>query len=1461
MAENNKAGSSSQDEENYSLGTPIARGGMGSILVAEDRKLGRKVALKVMTFDAYADEAMRRRFVREAHVLARLAHPNIVPIHDIVWEGEIPQFYTMKLVRGRTLQAILDGLRQGGPDDCREHTLDELLAIFLKVCDAMAFAHSQGVVHRDLKPANVMVGEFGEVLVMDWGLAGLEGDEAPVFQLKSKNRDGELAGLGDEPAGMSLTMDGVVMGTPRYMSPEQAQGRVDEIDVLSDIFSLGGILYAILTLRPPVDGASVEEVLKKISSGSIEPPTGIHSDGVKGRRAGVPHCPGGQVPRGIASVAMKALALERRQRYQGVPALVEDITSYQTGFSTSAETVGPVGQLLLLIKRHRLATASLLTILLLSVGFMIKLMGTVESERRAADSERRTAYSAVLAQALAAREHHDFGQARRLLASIDPGLRGFDWRLLSGHCQGDEVHAFRLGQGSETAPQCLAFLPGSQRIALISRDGRLHVRDMDGREAVAARPLPALPESHGNAERFHGISFSPNEKRLAYACGDLLRVLDTETLGVLYEKTSRLPQFGWLDDERFLFGFNGSVAPPPSPEPGAFILDFQGVEGAGGEIPSTPLRQMCAPLGISADRQVFVLHQVNTDPGSWERTLHVFRAEGDLAEIPVPIYSMPGREYPGVLALSDTGRFLAFTAGAALKQSVRVLDVSSGRVLFDHEFQFPIHGLAIDSAERRLGMVGDDSVVRLYDFTRGNPRGRETNTYDDEISPSRCQPVDGRGAHAPPRELMTRSAQDGRAWFFYGHEKRVLGLVFDTQGAFLTAGGDGVIRRWYRHVVRPQVRIGYLDTTYDLGHPAASVDGRLVIHEVGRDVFVLDLETRWQRRLVKRHAPLAVLSGGRPVTQDRVSGDVVVWAKQGEIWHEQTRVLGEVPFWHDGKTRAGVLSRDETRLVGVLAGRLFCVDFEKETIAWSGDLGKASSAFARHALSPDGVWVASTDFGPRVSIHRFAEPEKIVTWLGGEPRDYDTVMAFARDGRLLYTGNEDGRIRVWNTATWKERPALGWPAHLSAVTAMAVSHDQTLIGTSGDATLKLFPARGESEKMPRREHLSFQLGQSANWIQFARDGMGRDRALLHSAPERALEIWPAGSETAVPEIMVAKVDPEPRSLRHHGAVLLPDGRLLVAGGEAHPSVREAVALSDCRLYDPDKKTWSWTGSMRTPRTRGLTLSVLPTGKVLVAGGMARGGAPLALCELYDPATGMWTAAGSMASPRAGGVRLSLSDGSVLAGGGREDGSVERYRPGQDAWSPVGPSTHAASGASWAVLPNGDVLVVGGRAPTPRRGGSVFDPSAGTWQEISAPFEERTSSSATTLLGGGVLLVGGRSSSGLTEGVELFDPVTQRWRVTSPLPQPRSNHTATLLADGNVLVVGGMVKGGPSHVSNEALIFDVETEEWRGVPGLSRARVHHSATRLKNGDVMIVGGRDAELVPQGVELLITSPGGA
>lgn len=390
----------------YTPGREIARGGMGAILSATDQTLDREVAMKVILAEAEASSSARQRFLREALVLARLEHPNIVPIHEMGRNAQGQLYYTMKLVKGRTLQAILTAIQQGDAATIEHYTLDRLLTIYRKVCDAMAFAHHQRIIHRDLKPENVMVGEFGEVLVMDWGLAKhlddelhtqTEAERAQAIEGFQELSDAQLA------AGESgLTMDGSVMGSPQYMPPEQAEGRLADIGTHSDIYSLGGILYAILTLRPPVEGRKVAEVLDNVKSGNITPPThysasrrgGVQVSGGEvgdaSKAVGLPHCPDGKVPASLSAVTMRAMAFQPAERYANVAQIVADVEAYQGGFATSAENANALTLLRLFIRRHKTMTAAAALMVLLTMGFLGKVISSERAARaHALDSAQR----------------------------------------------------------------------------------------------------------------------------------------------------------------------------------------------------------------------------------------------------------------------------------------------------------------------------------------------------------------------------------------------------------------------------------------------------------------------------------------------------------------------------------------------------------------------------------------------------------------------------------------------------------------------------------------------------------------------------------------------------------------------------------------------------------------------------------------------------------------------------------------------------------------------------------------------------------------------------------------------------------------------------------------------------------------------------------------------------------------
>ena len=245
----------------YQLLGEIAHGGMGSVLRGRDMDLGRDLAVKVLLDEHSGQSVLVNRFLEEAQICGQLQHPGVVPVYDLGILADHRPFFAMKLVKGQTLAALLSG-RSSPADD-----LPRFLSIFEAICQTMAYAHARGVIHRDLKPANVMVGAFGEVQVMDWGLAKIlpkdapkkEGDARPVNETI-------VAGLRSENEG-ALTEVGSAMGTPAYMAPEQARGETEAIDRRSDVFALGSILCEILTGGPVFSGNRSIEIVRASARG------------------------------------------------------------------------------------------------------------------------------------------------------------------------------------------------------------------------------------------------------------------------------------------------------------------------------------------------------------------------------------------------------------------------------------------------------------------------------------------------------------------------------------------------------------------------------------------------------------------------------------------------------------------------------------------------------------------------------------------------------------------------------------------------------------------------------------------------------------------------------------------------------------------------------------------------------------------------------------------------------------------------------------------------------------------------------------------------------------------------------------------------------------------------------------------------------------------------------------------
>jgi serine/threonine-protein kinase len=293
----------------------IDRGGSSNIVRAFDRDILREVAIKVLFAEVADGDRQAERFVEEARITGQLEHPNIIPVYEFGLQENGRRYLCMKVVDGENLEDVLARL---GEERLKPEALADLLPIFVKVCEAVSFAHSRGVIHRDLKPRNVMVSEFGQVYVVDWGIARLrvqqEGQTGQTGQTGAEGVRVRLS-VGNPELGRTATPSEFA-GTICYMAPEQLEGRDADLDERTDVFALGGMLYQILTGKAPIAPETVRPVYKGPRF-TIEPP----------ERA----VPGGRVPAELARIAMRALSYEPRDRYASVVDLQRDVEHFQRG--------------------------------------------------------------------------------------------------------------------------------------------------------------------------------------------------------------------------------------------------------------------------------------------------------------------------------------------------------------------------------------------------------------------------------------------------------------------------------------------------------------------------------------------------------------------------------------------------------------------------------------------------------------------------------------------------------------------------------------------------------------------------------------------------------------------------------------------------------------------------------------------------------------------------------------------------------------------------------------------------------------------------------------------------------------------------------------------------------------------------------------------------------------------------
>ena len=1093
-----------EDAERYDMLGEYARGGLGRVMQARDERLGRTVAIKELLRRSRLAESL---FVREALITARLQHPGIVPVHEAGrWPSGEP-FYVMKLVSGQSLMVLI-----------REtESLAERLALLphvIAVIDTLAYAHNEGVIHRDIKPANVIVGDFGETVVVDWGLARDEKQPVPLAQNLVEM---ELAALAD-PAHDSTTVwlsvgnysvSGKVIGTPAYMAPEQARG--EEVGAKADVYALGALLYELLAGTAPYTGKEPQVVLDRVLAG---PPAPL----VEQDR---------HIPRDLIAIVDKAMARDPGQRYPSAVELAEDLRRFHTGKLVSAHHYSTWTLVRRWLWRHRspalvAATALMVLAVMAVVGVdrIVTEKNHAQAQRAAAETRGAdlvllqaqssllrdpTAAMAWLAQVLEpgpidddrfheARQHYDEAVARGVARHVIPHGDGIERTiptpdgefLISASRDGalrlidPERGTARILYRSDNAHFfSVALSPDRRWLAAGTRKGVIHLLALDGEYRVrAARQLD------GHRRHVRVVRFTADAHLVSISLDHQIRVWDVasgeDRAMYHYASYAASSEDGeWLargmndDNLTLIDAISGDEiwqATLRRPEP-----------IAPGEVPGPgPRATPLGPMAFSPDRRQLAVHGqdgvvrlVDTENGSVR----------ELGRIDAPLWMTP-------IAFSPTGRWLATTDEESAIQLWNVETGERERIWRGHSR--PVFALTFTDDERFLGSTSDDATARVWELASDHVR--EFVGHTDDVSQIAFH--DG-GA------TISTASFDGtvRIWPFEPRAVQQLAMPgpvwavrFDDSGDLVTVGEDLELRQI---ALRDEQRqeLGGLDLDALAIDTAQTMTTGKFLSQLKRrptpQIVIWNLQdgTRQIRTGFDSIARKVVFSqDDSTMVSLHQDHSIRVWSVEG----------GEPQLIRPESAVCGIaVSRDGALLATTSSSRAEVLDLASKRVvgrfATPDDIACLPGKPGRHVVfSGDGSWVAVSGSGRGVALWHPSS---------GSARELDTrgqrvfQLASSPDGRLLAATIESREVVVWDAHSGQERHVGKHEDHVYHVTFSP--RGNLLASASVDGTVGVWN--------PTTDELRVLRGHSDEVIRVA---FSRDSSLLVSSSlDRTMWIW------------------------------------------------------------------------------------------------------------------------------------------------------------------------------------------------------------------------------------------------------------------------------------------------------------------------------------------------------------------
>ncbi|HUE69396.1 MAG TPA: serine/threonine-protein kinase [Pirellulaceae bacterium] len=1024
----------------YQIVREIGRGGMGIVYEAVQDSPQRRVALKVLPFAAALDPRQRLRFQNEAQAAARLRHPHIVPVYDSGSAGGV-HYFTMKLIEGASLSAVVAAQRRRGSSRGREHnTADlptssplarlphcdpqyvrEVARLMRQAAEALDHAHAIGIIHRDIKPGNLLVDEGGQLWITDFGLAAVQGSEG-------------------------LTATGDILGTLRYMSPEQASARRGVVDHRSDIYALGVTMYELLTLQPAVRGEDREQLLARLSHD--EPP--------------LPRQWNPAIDYDLETILLKAMAKAPEERFATAQSLAEDLERFLTGRPVHARRPGLLARGAKWVRRHKAAatagvmvtlTAALL--LAVSTGVIWLALRAEQRQRALADARelesRRHRYAAQMNLAMQEWHAGNVAKVHDLLAQNAPrpgerDLREFEWHHLWRLCQ----HARRGTLDGGSGPiRAVAVAADGKLWAAGNEEGSIHLWD-----AVTGKLRFTIP-SLGAPLR--SLAISPDGERMAASTGDghvrLWELTTQRLLSAGGQGNTDAPALAFSPDGEALY-VAGNVHPLGiySGRTG----EFRQLHGEGVYSPNC--------LAVSADgRQIatagndraVVLWDVSASPPAAE-------AIGSHRTYVLCLAFSPGGET--LVSGSEDGQVILWDTAA--RTARKTLRRHTGAVI----------GVAFSPAGDRIASVSWDGSVKLWDAASGELVLQQGHAGQ---ASSVAFTADG-------KSLLT-GGDDGQVaiWdlaapaeplVLKGHQRWIRSLAFSRDNRSLAvASADGTASLWrLRELVerivlqaenrteRPSwmARNNVDDPDRLMGIVFSSGDQRVIAADYGGRIRGWDLRDPFDRVLFEpAEGPVWSLAisvdGTTLAAAGYTSNAIVLWDVASGTKKSVLRGHGErvwsVVFSPDGKTVASAANDRTIRLWDVVSGKeRLAIPLPASfpfALAWSPD-------GTRLAVSGDDRLVRLWDVGTRRELARFGQHPAAVR-----------SLAYFPDGRTLASGSDDGTVRLWDLATGQERASLRIPG--SSVWSVAVSPDgQTIAAGDGDGTIIVWRASKLAEPQP-----------------------------------------------------------------------------------------------------------------------------------------------------------------------------------------------------------------------------------------------------------------------------------------------------------------------------------------------------------------------------------------------------------